>query len=348
MKSIAFGLIAAFATTPLHAQTWEGNTFDTGALIHGGAIAPGGSFSLSCTAPSPQGRPLIETGDHESLRTDTPYDLAVSFSIDLIDPFVDDSPLPAPQMFIDGQAYPLPPMEYSDFYGAWTGITTLDTPGILELFQVNELIVDPGRGTAFSYPVIGLSAALDTALAPCLERWFDLGHPLPPRVQAYVTTGLVPGQPAPTPVPLEQTPSRALPAGFSPAPQFEIPDVAPQLAFDHIFAQCNGPFEIAPEAIQSADLDGDGVADFIVNYAGVDCGNGIRGGGFCGAANCSIEVFVSTRNHDDPFLLLGLGVFPVLDAQGRAGMLLEGTASTCAGGLCETPFIWTGSGFAQN
>lgn len=347
MRGIVLAIGLSVFGAPCVAQTWTANSFDTGALIHGGAIAPDGTFALSCTAPSPQGRPLIETGDHETLRTDTPYGLAVSFSVDLIDPVVVDPDLPAAQMILDGRAYALPAMQYSDFYGAWTGLTSIETPGILELFQATELILVPGHGPSIPFTVAGLSAAMDMGLGPCVERWFDLGNPLPPRLQAYIATGVAPDQPTPTPVPLAQAPALDLPAGLSPAQQFEIPDVAPQTAFDHVASQCLGAFDVAPDAIQAADLDGDGVADYILNYSGLTCGDGTRGTGRCGAANCSIEIFVSTRSYADPFHILGTDLLPVVDAQGRTGMLLYGTQSVCAGGMCDTPFVWTGSGFAQ-
>lgn len=334
---------------PAAAQEWTSNTFDTGALLHGAAIAPGGTFVLSCTAPSPQGRPLIETGDHESLRTDEPYGLAISFTVDLIDPSAtEDLNLPSPQMILDGQAYPLPAMQYSDFYGVWSGLTNLETPGILELFQATTLVVDPGRGTAFEYPVLGLNPSLDVAFAPCVERWFDLGNPLTPRLEAYVTTGVAPDQPAATPIPLDNPPALDLPDGLTAAPRFEIPDVAPQAAFDHIYSACEGPFDITDfSAITASDFDGDGVADYILNYTSVICNGGLTGRAFCGAANCSIDVFLSSQEYRSPAEFLGLGLDPVQDAQGRIGVLLSGTFSLCADGFCDTPFYWNGTEFAQ-
>lgn len=349
MRRAVLAMGAVLCAGSAAAQEWTANTFDTGALIHGAAIAPGGSFVLSCTAPSPQGRPLVETGDHESLRTDAPFGLAVSFTIELVDPLQsEDNNLPAPQMTLDGQSYALPAMQYSDFYGVWSGISSMETPGFLELFQATELVVDPGRGTAYRYPVAGLSAALDIAFGPCLERWFDLGNPLPPRIQAYVIDGVAPDQPVPTPVPLSGPVAVNLPAGLSPAPRFELPDVAPQAAFDHVVNQCQGAFDIVdPEAVVATDLDGDGVADYILNYTGVSCAGGLTGRAFCGAANCSIEVFLSSRGYRAPDAFLGTDLQPVIGPQGRSGLVLSGTPFLCADGFCDTPFYWTGTDFVQ-
>jgi len=331
------------------AQTWQANSYDSGALIHGVAFAAGGSLSFSCTAPSPGGRPLMETGDHEALRTDQPYGLAISFSDALVDPVGADPSLPAPKMTLDGTTYPLPPMEYSDFHGAWTGISSVEAPGFLELFQATKMIVDPGRGTAYDYPIDGLSAALDAAFGDCIERWFTLGHALPPRLQQYVTNGVAPNQPTPTPVPKANAQTGPdLPPGLSHAPVFELPDVAPQAAFDHVYSRCGGPFEVKPDAITATDLDQDGAADYILNYSGLDCGNGQAGGGYCGASNCSIEVFLSSRQHRNPEEYLGYSLTPVVDGQGRTGLILSGSFSVCGEtGQCLPPAFWNGTGFSQ-
>lgn len=349
-ETIFVAAIAATLVTDLaQAETWSSRSTDSGALIQGVAFATGGTFALSCTAPSPGGRPLIETGDHESLRTDTPYSVAFSFSIDLVNPFGTDPILTTPTMALDGRTYPLPRMEYSDFYAAWTGIAPIDVPGFLELFQSTTLIVDPGRGTAYAYPVDGLSASLDAAFGPCVERWYDLGHPMPPRLLAYVTDGVAPDQPVPTPVPLAVIPTLPfLPAGLTPGPFFEVPAVAPQAAFDHIAARCSGPLEIDPSFVTATDIDADGTADYIFNYQGLDCGDGQVGGGYCGASNCSIEVFLSTRGYRDPAEFLGHSLIPVQEVGGRRGVMLTASYAMCGEtGLCTPAFMWTGTGFTQ-
>lgn len=347
--TIAAAIAATFTAGAVQAQTWTATSTDSGALIQGITFATGGSLSFSCTAPSPGGRPLIETGDHEALRTDAPYGLAVSFSVALVDPFGTDPVLPSPSMTLDGRTYPLPRLEYSDFYGAWTGVTQIDAPGFLELFQATEMIVDPGRGTAYAYPVDGLSAALDAAFGPCIERWFDLGHPMPPRLLSYVTNGVAPDQPTPTPVPLAETPMLPrLPDGLSPGVLYEVPAVAPQAAFDHLAAQCSGPIEVDPSYVTATDIDADGAADYIFHYGGLDCGNGQVGGGFCGASNCSIDVFLSSQGYRNPASFLGHSLTPVVDAAGRRGVLLSASFSMCGEtGVCTPAFMWTGTGFTQ-
>ncbi|MEO0865987.1 MAG: hypothetical protein AAFY39_15690, partial [Pseudomonadota bacterium] len=68
---------------------------------------------------------------------------------------------------------------------------------------------------------------------------------------------------------------------------------------------------------------------------------------FCGAANCRIDVFLSSRGYANPEELLAITADFVQNAQGRVGVLLAGTASVCADGFCDTPFYWNGITLAQ-
>lgn len=336
--------LAIFGTTA-SAQSWQANSYDSGALIHGLAFVSGGSLSFSCTAPSPGGQPLTETGDHEALRTDSPYGFAVSLSTDLVDPSATDLNLSAPKMILDGQTFVLPSLTYSDFYGAWTGLSSVEMPGFLELFQTTKLIVDPGLGTAYEYPIDGLSAALDVAFRDCIARWFSLGHPMPPRLETYVGSGVAPGQPIPKPVPQQQVPTTGdLPQGLVRAPLFEIPDVAPRAAFDHLAMKCGGLFDVDRSYITATDLDQDGLADYVLHYGGVDCGDSTKN--YCGASNCSIEVFMSSSGYRNPIEFLGHSLLPIVDERGQTGVLLTGGFSICGPtGQCLPPWFWDGTQF---
>jgi hypothetical protein len=78
------------------AQSWQSRINDSGALMSGAAFVPGNTLAFSCTAPSPSGRQLIETGDHEAQRTDTPFTMIVTIGAGLLDPYTDDSDLARP------------------------------------------------------------------------------------------------------------------------------------------------------------------------------------------------------------------------------------------------------------
>ena len=143
-------------------------------------------------------------------------------------------------------------------------------------------------------------------------------------------------------------PNQNLPAQFAPAPRLPIPSTPPSAADAHIRGLCQGPFDLVdPSAVQASDIDGDGQADFLLNWTGVSCNGGLQGRAFCGAANCRIDVFLSSRGHAKPEELLGTAADFVQDTAGRVGVLLTGTAFVCADGFCDTPWYWNGAELAQ-
>ena len=78
-----------------------------------------------------------------------------------------------------------------------------------------------------------------------------------------------------------------------------------------------------------------------VDYSGVTCpGHTINP--YCGAANCSIDVFMSSRGYINPIGLLGIGATMVPLANGRMGLGVSGTWSLCGDNGCDQPFVWNG------
>ncbi|WP_189369216.1 hypothetical protein [Tateyamaria omphalii] len=157
-----------------------------------------------------------------------------------------------------------------------------------------------------------------------------------------------PGAVARAQVAVADTPTQDLPIQFAPAPRLPIPNAPPAAADAHIRKLCQGPFSfVDPSALQASDIDGDGLADFLLNWTGVSCNGGVQGRAFCGAANCRIDVFLSSRGYATPEDLLGTAADFVKDASGRVGVLLAGTAFVCADGFCDTPWYWNGAELAQ-
>ncbi|ABD54030.1 hypothetical protein [Jannaschia sp. CCS1] len=351
MKSVGYAMLALLAAGSATAQTWQSDTGDSTALLYAGAFAPGGTTSFSCTTPSPQNVPLIETGDHESIRTDTPYDIVVGFNIDLMDPFTLPEQLDTVRIILDDVPYTLPRVSYSDFYGSWT-VWMQMTDGLFPaLTRAQSMVVDTGTGTAYAYPTDGLRDAVLATVNFCISGWEAQGDIAPRALSAWSGGQLAPA-PAPIAAPTPaSTPApsggQALLPGLSPAPTFPIPDQAPQVAIDRMVAQCQGEFSVDPSAVQAADVDGDGAPDYILNYSGVECFGGLTGRAYCGAANCQFDVFLSSRAYANPSEFLAIALDPVVDGQGRTGLLMASTLFGCADGACDTPFYWDGTQFTQ-
>ncbi|OAN68915.1 hypothetical protein A8B78_22015 [Jannaschia sp. EhC01] len=317
MKKLACGLALALSATPLTAQTWTANTFANESLLFAGVSPPEPSMHFGCTAPAPENRPLIETGSHESHRTEA-FETTVGF----FDPLFEWSPpyvISGIVITVDGTSYQLPPLDLNELQGSAIYLPMTD-PFILSLFTAQSLTFDTGQGTAYAYPVDGLADGLREAFGYCNARWVELGTPMPPALAAVMGDApLAPPAPA---------------AASLPAP------IVQQAA-----ASCmNGAGTITREELQSADFDGDGQEDFILNHASVTCTDGMSG--FCGAANCSIDVFLSSLAYQQPRELLGIGAEIVPLADGRTGIQIAGSFSLCGqDGLCPGPQVWDGTSF---
>lgn len=296
-----------FAGPFAHAQTWQTNVGDSGALYYGGVFAPQGSTAFSCTAPSPQGLALINTGDHEANRTDDPYGMIITFSAALLDPFTEDADRAGFSIQLDGQAYALPVVHYSDFYGEWTARPFyMGDPIFTALAQAQEMIVDPGLGTAYAYPVDGLADGLRAVIGHCISGWEQAGHSVPQQLESW-------RQAAPQVAPV--------------APGWTLGQVQ-----DLADAACDSAALIEADNLILEDFDGDGQTDLVLDWGNVTCPYADpamrRGAGVCGASACSIDFHMTTQSA--PELGLGLGAFVDVDEQGRRLTGIGGSLSECA------------------
>lgn len=534
MRATRFALMAvamAMAmSAPATAQSWQSDAEDNGSLLIGGVSMGWGRTGFQCTAPSPQGVPQLETYSNELHQTQ-PYEMLVTLDASLFD-WSSSHVIDTITFIIDDVGYRLPPVMLDEFSGTVARLPMTD-PMVLALFDARSLLMDGGQGTAYEFPVDGLTDGLQTGFALCVDRWVQLGHPLPPELGRFAAAGsdgggtgagsaagvgvasdpdLVPiRRPQPTdvetitfvppsrpagpgqsmgmraiqtatqvcgssasfgegaiwpgnidgdgeddavmnwgfvecisatgtvspvpgacdtsgqcrvtlfssantaagfadwniaafhaepdpdgPAPLFfstreavcggadtgagcmawlqwtgagftainiwglstgvsidppaltlQAEAEDLPPGYRPAPAAVIPNSIPPAVDTHIRGQCQGDYDVDPSEVQASDIDGDGVADYLINWMGVTCFGAVQGRAFCGAANCSIDLFVSSRGYAQPEQLLGIGADFVQDGAGRVGILLSGTPFLCADGFCDTPWYWNGTGIAQ-
>ncbi|MCU4654668.1 hypothetical protein N8I71_17645 [Roseibacterium sp. SDUM158016] len=352
MKSIlSAAVLACSPATGAVAQTWQAELGDSGALISARAFAPQGSLAFLCTAPSRGGRALIETGEHEALRTGIPYTAIVAVGDALLDPYADNSDLLAARATIDATTFGLPPLGWDELDWSWHVTLPMEDALFAATLAAGRFVFDPGRGTAYEYPVDGLSIALSAAFGHCIAGWQVAGYPVPAALSPLAPMVAPPGHSA-TVVP-QGSPGHApirgqrLPEGYVLAPLLPLPAVPPAQGDAHLSSLCQGAWYSDPNHVQSADLDGDGLQDYVLNWSGVECHGAMTGRAFCGAANCRIDVFVSSRGYAAPQEFLGIGLDIVQDRQGRTGLLLSGTQFICSDGACDSPFFWNGAQFSQ-
>jgi hypothetical protein len=310
-------LAAALAALPAvgMAQTWQGTTSDTGGLIYGGASAPARTLTFTCTAPSPQRRPLIETEDHKTIQS-VPFGMFVSLSAALVPPPGGEAQLPAVTLTLDGTGYRLPPLRWDELYYEWMVELAMADPLFGALSAASDLVLDSGTGAAWRYPVDGLAQGLSAAMSACAAGWVQTGLTLPPEL-----------------------------GGAAPNPQAAATaQMTPEID-SFLRRGCEAGYTIVEGAITLHDLDRDGMPDRILDWAGVTCGGSIPRP-FCGAANCSIDIFLSSRP-GDPQSFLGVGYTVTQAANGAPGLRFGGTAGACARGECDRVFWWDGSRFRE-
>jgi hypothetical protein len=288
------------------AQTWTVYTEDTGALIHGSVSALQSTLAFVCNTPSARGVPMIETGDHHS-RHSRPLGVFVSLSGGLIEP--GEAALPGVTLTLDGTGYRLPPVAWDDFYGDWSVELSMSDPVFAALTVASDLVLDAGTGAAWRYPTDGLAAGLETALSTCRAGWAQAGY------GAAVTSN---------------------------AATQQASGVAPDMDA-HIRRGCGAGYTLGERAIGRVDLDRDGLEDRILDWAGVTCAAQMARP-FCGAANCTIDIFLTTRP-GDPQMALGIGYEVTRAANGATGLRFGGTAGACARGECDRVFWWDGTQF---
>lgn len=325
MKTITYALAAAtLLAGPLAAQTWTASTSANESLLFASVYPPAPSMGFGCTAPAPENRPLFETGSHESHRTDA-YEVLVEFHDPLFN-WTAPYEISTIVVTVDQTSYQLPPLLLNELQGSAIYLPMTD-PFVLSLFNAQSLTLDTGQGTAYGYPVDGLADGLREAFGHCNTRWMELGTPLPP-----VLATAMGGAPAPaTPVPTRPAPVAA-----------SLPSALLQRAATSCMT---GVGTITAEDLSTADFDGDGQEDLILNHRDIACTQGMSG--FCGAANCSIDVFLSSLGYEQPREFLGLGADIVPLADGRSGIQISGTFSMCGEtGLCPGPQVWNGAEFA--
>lgn len=306
-------LAVAMSTAPAAAQTWTPSASDTGALIYGGVSAPQFSMRMTCTAPSQGGRALIETGDHETDRTD-PYEMRINFNSLLADPTAGVDVLTIANVVVDGRRYGLPDMQWDDFYGEWGQHLSLAHPVFPALLAAQEMVVDPGLGTAYAYPVDGLSDGLRAGIAACVDGWRAAGNAVPAWVQPLLVADAV------------------VPASYT-------PNAVPAFIADRIAQWCTGGGDVDLQTgLGEADFDGDGLPDYVFNGYGVSCAQGINP--FCGASNCTVDVQLSSRGYEivESWIGLEFGIDESVD--GRLGYRRSANGS---GPL----MVWNGSAFMQ-
>lgn len=210
-------------------------------------------------------------------------------------------------MWVNQTGYRLPVLQWNELHGIWE-VDLQDTDPIWSAMALaTSVVLAPGQDQAWQLPVTNLNTVVDQVREGCAESW---------------SAADAPSQPA--------SGSVAIPA---------------QLV-SHVTRGCSAPAPIPPGAVQAGDLDRDGRFDFVLDWGAITC-PGAFARPFCGAANCSHDVFLSSQGFTDPRVLLGTAVTIVPHRTGGLGLSVQGSFSLCGweGEKCAVPLVWDGSQF---
>lgn len=256
---------------PLGAQTWEFGRFDTGAWFEAHAFLPGRAAEIHCGGVSPGGQPLPQSD--EPMLTG-PYAMALSLRMPGVADFTRDAFEPRHDLaeVIGATGYRLPTAHWDAINGyGWQVDLPVGDPLLLALRGAQAFAVDTAAGRAGVFSAAGASQALDRALAFCDAGWAATGAAVPPQAAPWVQAVRAAGLAAP--------PAAPAPGGLAAAVEA------------HATRNCGGPFRRGADWLRSAELDGDGQPDFVLEWSAVECTQGPPRP-FCGAAQCSTDVFL--------------------------------------------------------
>lgn len=302
-------LTAALCVAALPALAeWQASVTSYAGVRFAAATDPSGMLTIRCAAPDPAAASPGQAG--------TPYNAKLELSGALFAPDAAGDRMTA-TLVPDDTGYRFPDSVFDAERNLWPLPVAMADPSLLATLQSNRMVLHNGRGKAWQFSTEGLEAAVSATFHACIEGWRAQDHTIPPAL-----------------------------AGFAPPKTaLALADHAlPKTIAQRVAVACNGPFEFDPATLLTGLIDGDQATDYVLNWNDVRCTSGLARP-LCGAANCSIDVFLSSLGYRyrERDALLGIAPALVPLSNGRMGITMSGTGGICGGGRCNRPFWWDGT-----
>ena len=303
---------------PLAAQGWTAEITRDDVYDAGRVVMHGNGMVVSCAARSPRRAPVLNSRWWE-VSVAPPWQYLIVFNDQLV-PLEGQAQEAEMTLFVDQTGYRLPVVYRNELEGGWQTMLGMTDPMFGAIDGASNLVLQVGRVAAWEIPVAGLAQGLKEIRDACAATWNATGSPTPAGIS---TQGTAAPAPAPT-------------AAFTLPPQVQA----------HANQQCGGVAAFNEGALQAGDLDADGAPDVVLDWGHVRC-NGSDMRGFCGAANCEYNVFLSSRGYAMASAHLAVGGDIVTHRSGRLGLRMGGTARVCSQIDCNEPWLWNGTAMVQ-
>lgn len=285
LRLVALCLLFA---TPALAQTWQSRGLEDGVWFIGFAGPPSFDFIFQCGGRSAQNLPF-ENSDITEPKLTEPGQIMLSVNPSLFDGQPKD--ITDLALIIDGAAYPVPPLSYSEFDGFFETPLDVNDPIFAGLRGgTSAALVWDGTHITDDIPLIGSSAAIRTMSQVCVAGWAAL----PRTVQNWNSQTVIAeaARYCEGPAEVDMTYVRI---------QDLDGDNHPDLILDMAGVDCT----------ETRDRLG-------------------WGAGHCGASHCSSFVYLSRGMADEPEAILAIGTRIVINDAGQVRINAGAGLSTCA------------------
>ncbi len=307
---------------PVLAQDWQFSQSDDGVVFSAQIQSPGGSaFSLMCAGRTPQAPAVLPVYYESTIRT-KPDVLHLVLDDRLFNRSIVSDKRDNMLIVFANSAYRLPQIGWDDYISEWS--TSIQATGAMfDAISASasfELHSDVG---VLKVSSAGFAAAYANLLNTCRSRFAAIGRP-------WQTLAAV----APVSAPPAQSGQSMLRAAEA-----------------FVWQGCEGSYTAEPDAFLTGNIDGDGVPDVVIDWGSIHC-SGAMARPFCGASQCSADVFLSQLFpvRQQPEQMLGQSVGLVALSNGNMGVGVSGSLSTCSqmpGNVCGFLYYWNGVDFVE-
>ena len=323
LTGVLTATLAVLAAT-MSMANWRHDTGASLGVFYAGAYSEPAAVGLRCVGQMP-GQTLGATDTSFS----PPFGFLVEFGPNLVPPPGTTDRRNDLAIWVGNKGFQLPQMIWNDLDGVWVAPVLMTDQLVTAMRQGGRLVAGPVSGGQFEIPAGNMGVAIEQAMRFCAPYFAQGGNQIPPSLMAFAT-------------------------GTPLSPEEKGGDTLEDYAKFHIAQGCdNAGFSTEPGYIQPGLIDADQEMDYVVDWGRITCQGGFPRP-FCGASNCSADLFLSQsffpEGRPDSYLALGVSLIDL--SNGRKGMQLGGSLATCAAAGkgqngCQIIWYWDGSQMQQ-